>query len=410
MALIRRDDYKKWLDEFREKKLVKVLTGLRRSGKSTILEMYIQSLMDEGVPADRIVNINFEKLEFESLTNPAALHAEVLSRLSPGRMTYVFLDEIQHVENYEKVVDSLYVRDGIDLYITGSTADLLSSEIASRLTGRYVEINVLPLSFREYASSRGVTEDNAKRLFADYIAYGGLPGSLEFANGSSAQREYIESVFKTIIEKDVLKRSRKGRFLVERIIRYMTANVGNLTSAKRLTDRLADESNYSKSAAPAYNTVVSYLERLTDCFFFYKSDRFDVRGGEYLKQINKYYLTDFGFKYYILHNPTMELQQLAENVVYLELKRRRYKVATGKVDDKEVDFVIQEGDGRIRYIQVAVSVADEAKLKQELAVFASIQDNHPKYLMTLDEIFVADHAGIRTLNVIDFLLGRQAFD
>ena len=218
------------------------------------------------------------------------------------------------------------------------------------------------------------------------------------------------SDLKTIIEKDVLKRSRKGRFLVERIIRYMTANVGNLTSAKRLADRLAEESNYSESASPAYNTVVSYLERLTDCFFFYKSDRFDVRGGEHLKQINKYYLTDFGFKYYILHNPTLELQQLVENVVYLELKRRRYKVSTGKVDDKEVDFVIQEDDGRIRYIQVAVSVADESKLKQELAVFSSIQDNHPKYLLTLDEVFVTDHAGIRTLNLIDFLLGRQALD
>jgi hypothetical protein len=399
----------KWLDEFRQKKLVKVLTGLRRSGKSTILDMYMQSLRDAGVPNDRIVSINFEKLEFEPFTDPAKLHAEVLSRLSPGLMTYVFLDEIQHVEDYEKVVDSLYVREGIDLYITGSTADLLSSEIASRLTGRYVEINVLPLSFREYASGRGLTDNNTKRLFSDYIAYGGMPGSLEFANGSSAQREYIESVFKTIIEKDVLKRSRKGRFLVERIIRYMTANVGNLTSAKRLTDRIAEDVGYS-GTAPAYNTVVSYLERLTDCFFFYKADRFDVRGGEHLKQINKYYLTDFGFKYYILHNPTLELQQLVENVVYLELKRRRYKVSTGKVDDKEVDFVIQEDDGRIRYIQVAVSVADEEKLKQELAVFASIQDNHPKYLMTLDEIFVADHAGIRTLNVVDFLLGRQALD
>lgn len=410
MALIRRDDYMKWLDEFRQKKLVKVLTGLRRSGKSTILEMYMQSLMDEGVSSDRIVCINFEKLEFEPLTDPAKLHAEVLSRLSSGQMTYVFLDEIQHVEDYEKVVDSLYVRDGIDLYITGSTADLLSSEIASRLTGRYVEINVLPLSFREYASGRGLTDDNAKRLFSDYISYGGLPGSLEFANGSSAQREYIESVFKTIIEKDVLKRSKKGRFLVERIIRYITATVGNLTSAKRLTDRLAEEVRYSKTAAPAYNTVVSYLERLTDCFFFYKSDRFDVRDGELLKQINKYYLTDFGFKYYILHNPTLELQQLVENVVYFELKRRRYKVSTGKVDDKEVDFVIQEDDGRIRYIQVAVSIADESKLKQELSVFDGIHDNHPKYLLTLDEIFVADHDGIRTLNVIDFLLGRQALD
>ena len=410
MSLIRRDDYMKWLDEFRQKKLVKVLTGLRRSGKSTILEMYMQSLMDEGVPSDRIVSINFEKLEFEPLTDPAKLHAEVLSRLSPGLMTYVFLDEIQNVEGYEKVVDSLHVRDGIDLYITGSTADLLSSEIASRLTGRYVEINVLPLSFREYAVGRGLTEDNAKRLFADYIAYGGLPGSLEFENGSSAQREYIESVFRSIIEKDVLKRSRKGRFLVERIIRYMTANVGNLTSAKRLTDRLAEDVGYSEGAAPAYNTVVSYLERLADCFFFYKVDRFDVRGGEHLKQINKYYLTDFGFKYYILHNPTMELQQLVENVVYFELKRRRYKVSTGKVDDKEVDFVVQEDNGRIRYIQVSVSIADEAKLKQELAVFAGIQDNHPKYLMTLDEIFIADHAGIRTVNIIDFLLGRQVLD
>lgn len=410
MPLIRRDDYRKWLDEFREKKLVKVLTGLRRSGKSTILEMYMRSLMDMGVSCDRIVSINFEKLEFEPLMDPAKLHAEVLSKLRPGRMTYVFLDEIQHVADYEKVVDSLYARDNIDLYITGSTADLLSSEIASRLTGRYVEINVLPLSFREYASGGGLTDDNAKRLFSDYIAYGGLPGSLDFPNGSSAQREYIESVFKTIIEKDVLKRTKSGRFLVERIIRYMVANVGNLTSAKRLADRLAADGGFSKASAPAYNTVVSYLERLVDSFFLYKADRFDVQGGEHLKQINKYYLTDFGFKYYILHNPTIELQHLVENVVYFELKRRRCKVSTGKVDDKEVDFVVQENDGRIRYIQVAVSVSDAGKLKQELAVFERIRDNHPKYLMTLDEIFVADHAGIRTLNVIDFLLGKQSLD
>ncbi len=406
MALIRRDGYRKWLDEFREKKLVKVLTGLRRSGKSTILEMYIQSLLDEGVRKERIVSINFERLEFEPLTDPLKLHAEILSRLSPGEMTFVFLDEIQHVEDYEKVIDSLYVRKGIDLYITGSTADLLSSEIASRLTGRYVEVNVLPLSFSEYVDGREAADADRRRLFSDYITYGGLPGALDFPNGSSAQREYIEMVFKTIIEKGVLKRTKSGRFLVERIIRYMAANVGNLTSAKRLTDRLAEDGNYSKSAAPAYNTVVSYLERLADCFFIYKADRFDVRGGEHLKLVNKYYLTDFGFKYYILHNPTLELQQLVENVVYFELKRRRYKVATGKVADKEVDFVVQCDEGRMRYVQVAVSVADEAKLRQELSVFASIRDNHPKYLLTLDEIFVPDHDGVQTLNVIDFLLGK----
>lgn len=408
--MIQRPRYKKWLDEFREKKLIKVLTGLRRSGKSTILDMYIESLKAGGVADDRIVGINFEKLEFEPLTDPVKLHAKILDSLAPGKMTYVFLDEIQHVSEYEKVIDSLYVRDGIDLYITGSTADLLSSEIASRLTGRYVEINVLPLSFLEYVSGRGKPGDDERRLFSDYITYGGMPGALDFSNGSNAQREYIESVFKTIIEKDVLKRTKSGRFLVERIIRYLASSVGNLTSAKRLTDRLREDSGYSKDGAPAYNTVTSYLERLDDCFFFYKADRFDVRGGEHLKQINKYYMTDFGFKYYILHNPKLELQQIVENLVFFELKRRRYKVSTGKVDAKEVDFVVQGNDDRIRYLQVAVSVADEEKLKQELAVFSAIKDNYPKYLLTLDDIFVADHDGIRTLNIIDFLLERKDLD
>ena len=360
--MIQRPRYKKWLDEFREKKLIKVLTGLRRSGKSTILDMYVESLKACGVAEDRIVYINFEMLESEPLSDPVKLHKKVLDSLVPGKMTYVFLDEVQHVTEYEKVMDSLYVRDGIDLYITGSTADLLSSEIASRLTGRYVEINVLPLSFKEYVSGRGSTGE----------------------------------------------RTKKGRFLVERIIRYLASNVGSLTSAKRLTDRLAEDGSYRKDGAPAYNTVTSYLERLDDCFFFYKADRFDVRGGEHLKLINKYYLTDFGFKYYILHNPTLELQQIVENVVFFELKRRRYKVSTGKVDDREVDFVVQGDDGRMRYIQVAVSVADEEKLKQELAVFEAIKDNYPKYLLTLDDVFVADHDGIRTLNIIDFLLERTS--
>ena len=408
--MIQRPQYKEWLDEFREKKLIKVLTGLRRAGKSTILEMYIKSLKECGVADERIVSINFEKFEFEPLTNPVVLHKHVLDSLVPEKMTYVFLDEIQHVTDYEKVLDSLYVRDGIDLYVTGSTADLLSSEIATRLTGRYVEVNVLPLSFREYVTGLDAHGEEAKRLFSDYITYGGLPGALDFPNGSSAQREYVESVFRTIIEKDVLKRTKSGRFLVERIIRYMASNVGNLTSAKRLTDRLAEDGGYRNGAAPAYNTVTSYLERLSDCFFLYKADRFDVRGGENLKLINKYYLTDFGFKYYILHSPTMELQQLVENVVFFELKRRRYKVSTGKVDDKEVDFVVQGEDGRVRYLQVAVSVADESKLHQELAVFSLINDNHPKYLLTLDDVFVPDHDGVRTLNIVDFLLGKKELD
>lgn len=405
--LIKRDIYKKWIDEFREKRLIKVLTGLRRSGKSTILEMYMASLIEEGVEQSQIISINFEQLEFAELLDPLKLHNKILSSLIPGKMMYVFLDEIQHVKDYEKVIDSLYVRQGLDLYITGSTADLLSSEIASRLTGRYVEINVLPLSFGEYVLAKNLNDINSRQLFMNYISFGGLPGALEFNDNSNAQREYIESVFKTIIEKDVIKSGDRGRFIVEQIIRYMTDNVGCLTSAKRLADRLAAENKNDKTASASYNTIVSYLERLCDCFFFYKADRFDVRGGEHLKFINKYYLTDFGFKYYILHNPTLELQQLVENVVYFELKRRRYKVSTGRVKDKEVDFVTQGNDGQIRYIQVAVTVADQEKLNQELASYKLIKDNYPKYILTMDDIFVPDHNGIKTINIIDFLLGKS---
>jgi len=404
--MIDRPGYIKWLDEFRDKKLIKVLTGLRRSGKSTILEMYEARLRKSGVSDDRIVSFNFELFENEPYLAPHKLHDEIVSRIRKDETLYVFLDEIQHVKSYEKVLDSLYARAGVDVYVTGSTADLLSSEIASRLTGRYVEINVLPLSFLEYVSARGREGENERRLFMDYITYGGLPGAMEFPMGSSAQREYVESVFRTIVEKDVLKRGGKGRFLVERIIRYLTDTVGSLTSPKRIADRLDERRMTDGADGAAYNTVVSYIERLADCFFVYKAPRFDVRGGEHLKLINKYYLTDFGFKYYILNNPTLELQQLIEDVVYLELLRRRYKVSTGKVDEREVDFVAQGNDGRIRYIQVAVSVSDKDKLTQELASFKSIDDNYPRYILTMDEVYAPDHGGVRTVNVVDFLLGR----
>lgn len=410
MVRIPRENYISWLNEFKEKKVIKVLTGLRRSGKSTILEMFVEELRKNGVDESRIISINFERLENEPFLDPKTLHSHILSHAIEGKTLFVMLDEVQHVTNYEKVLDSLYSRDGIDLYVTGSTADLLSSEIATRLTGRYVEINVLPLSFRESVFGKDVTEGNARRLFMDYLTYGGLPGALEYPNGSSSQREYIEGVFKTIIEKDVLKRSGSGRFLVERIIRYLTDTVGSLTSPKRITDRLGDEKRTTREKSAAYNTVVSYVERLVDCFFIYKAPRFNVYGGANLKQINKYYLTDFGFKYHILNNPTLEVQQLLENVVYFEFLHRRYKVATGKVEDKEVDFMIQDLNGRIKYVQVAVSVSDPDKLKQELESFKGIRDNYPKYILTLDEVFAPDHNGIRTLNVVDYLLGKQDLD
>ena len=402
MALIERKEYTDWLKRYRDKKIIKVITGLRRVGKSTIFELYIAQLLNEGVAPEQIVKINFEELENEPLLDRSVLYRYLTDKLLPDRKLYIFLDEVQRVPEFEKVVDSLFVKDNVDLYITGSNAKFLSSEIATLLTGRYVEINVLPLSFREYSDHFAASGKDRRALFMDYVTYGALPGMFMFDTGSAEQREYVESVYKTILEKDVLRRnSAASRQLVESLLSYLVYNIGCLTSAKRISDTL--NSNGTKVS---YNTVNSYIETLQDCFFIYKADRYDIVGKEYLKLINKYYVTDFGFKYYILNNRTVELSQILENLVFLELKRRRFKIATGKIAEKEVDFIVRDANDGLIYIQVAVTVMDETKLEQELRPFREIEDNYPKYIITLDDLFVKDHDGIKTVNALDFLLGQ----
>lgn len=403
MDLIKRNDYVKWLNSYKDKQVIKVVTGLRRVGKSKIFELYIDELKTNGVSADQIILINFEEMENVPLREKTALYQYIISKAQPNKMLYVFLDEIQVVHEFEEVVDSLFVKPNIDVYITGSNAKFLSSEIATVLTGRYVEINVLPLSFKEYSEHYKFTGKDRRALFMDYITYGAMPGMTMFDLGSSEQREYIEGVYKTILEKDVLKRNSKaGKQFVEHILSYLIYNIGCLTTVKRITDYI--NSNTTKVA---YNTVDSYFDTLQDCYFIYKADRYDVVGKEYLKLINKYYVTDFGFKYYILNNKTVEIPQILENLIFIELKRRRFKVATGKVDDKEVDFIVKDTNDQIKYVQVAVTVMEEEKLKQELRPFKEIKDNYPKYIITLDDYFVPDHDGVKTINAIDFLLGGE---
>lgn len=403
MDLIKRDGYMQWLNRYRDKQVIKVITGLRRVGKSKIFELYIEALQKDGVSADQIILINFEEMENEPFREKTALYRHILSKVQQNKMLYVFLDEIQAVQGFEEVVDSLFVKPNIDVYITGSNAKFLSSEIATVLTGRYVEINVLPLSFKEYSEHYKFTGKDKRALFMDYITYGAMPGMTMFDLGSSEQREYIEGVYKTILEKDVLKRnSRAGKQLVEHILSYLIYNIGCLTTVKRITDYIN-----ANAAKVAYNTVDSYFDTLQDCYFIYKADRYDVVGKEYLKLIHKYYVTDFGFKYYILNNKTVEIPQILENLIFLELKRRRFKVATGKVDDKEVDFIVKDTSDQIKYIQVAVTVLEEEKLKQELRPFYEIKDNYPKYIITLDDYFVPDHDGVKTISAIDFLSGRE---
>lgn len=403
MKLIERNEYVAWLKSYKDKPLIKVVTGLRRVGKSTIFDLYIQELKKEGVCDEQILKINFEDLDNEPLRDKRELYSHIIASAKDGKTLYVFLDEIQRVDGFEEVVDSLFIKENIDVYITGSNAKFLSSEIATLLTGRYVEINVLPLSFKEYYDHFKDNGKSKRDLFTDYITYGALPGIFMFDTGTAQQREYIESVYKTILEKDVLKRnSAASKQLVENILSYLVYNIGCLTTTKRITDTL--NSNGTKVS---YNTVDSYFETLQDCFFVYKADRYDVVGKEYLKLINKYYITDFGFKYYILNNKTIELPQILENLIFLELKRRRFKVATGKVAEKEVDFIIKDNSDRVQYIQVAVTVMDEDKLTQELRPFYEIHDNYPKYIITLDDYFVKDHDGVITINALDFLLGQQ---
>lgn len=403
MDLIKRDGYMQWLNRYRDKQVIKVITGLRRVGKSKIFELYMEELQKAGVPDDQIILINFEELENEPFREKTALYRHILSKVQQNKMLYVFLDEIQAVQGFEEVVDSLFVKPNIDVYITGSNAKFLSSEIATVLTGRYVEINVLPLSFKEYSEHYKFTGKDKRALFMDYITCGAMPGMTMFDLGSSEQREYIEGVYKTILEKDVLKRnSRAGKQLVEHILSYLIYNIGCLTTVKRITDYIN-----ANAAKVAYNTVDSYFDTLQDCYFIYKADRYDVVGKEYLKLIHKYYVTDFGFKYYILNNKTLEIPQILENLIFLELKRRRFKVATGKVDDKEVDFIVKDTSDQIKYIQVAVTVLEEEKLKQELRPFYEIKDNYPKYIITLDDYFVPDHDGVKTISAIDFLSGRE---
>jgi len=397
--LISRESCMAWLDSFRDRPMIKVLTGMRRVGKSTCLRMFAERLRKAGVPKRQIVSLNFEEIENDELLDSRKLYGYLKSRMISGKTVYVFLDEIQRVDRFEEVLDSLHVKKGVDLYVTGSNARMFSSEIATVLTGRYVELNVLPFSFSEIHDVLHGADD--ARRFMNYITYGALPESFAFPAGSSEQRQYVESVYNTILSKDVLKRNGVGgRIVVDAILRYMIDNVGNLTSAKRIADRLS-----AGGMKVCANTVQSYLGILCDCYFLYKADRFDVVGGENLKLINKYYLTDFAFKYHILGNPVVEVRQLLENAVYIELLRRRYKVATGRVRDKEVDFVVQDGMGGIRYIQVAVTVATPEKLAQELAVFKAIRDNHPKCILTMDSLFAEDHGGVKTRNVLEFLRG-----
>ena len=399
---VQRIERKKYLDKLialKDKQIIKVITGIRRCGKSTLMEIYQDYLKSQGVSAEQIVSINLEDYDFYELRDPKVLHAYIKERLVQDKMTYVFLDEIQHCEEFPRVVDSLFIRKNVDLYITGSNAYMLSSEIATLISGRYVEIKMLPLSFREYVESTGDTKELARKYTA-YLENSSFPYALELTGQPKEIKDYLDGIYNTIIVKDIAKRNKiTDTMMLESVTRFVFDNIGSPLSTKKIADTMTSEGRKID-----VKTVEKYLKALMESFIVYQAKRYNVKGKHYLKTLEKYYVVDIGLRYLLLGSRSTDVGHILENVVYLELLRRDNDVYVGKIDEAEVDFVAMKPNKTV-YYQVAASVRDEKTLQRELAPLQKINDHYPKMILTLDEDPEADYNGIRRINVLDWLIG-----
>lgn len=400
MNLIDRKQYLDWLISWKDSHVIKVVSGVRRSGKSKLFEIYRSYLRDHGITGDQVISLNFEDLEFESLTSYRALYDYISARLVPDKMNYVFLDEIQHVEHFEKAVDSLFIKDNVDLYITGSNAYLLSSELATLLSGRYVELKMLPLSFKEFCSAKTNGGKAPTQLFDKYITRGSFPFIAETGIQGSQVRDYLMSLYDTIVIRDVIERLKVSDVSTLRdITKFLLHNVGSRISVKKISDTLSSNGNKTDQ-----KTVAKYLKGLTDSLVLYSAPRYNVRGRQLLTTNGKYYAVDLGLRGALVKTQSSDIGHILENVVYLELLRRGYDVYVGDLDDGEIDFVAL-GSDETAYFQVSATTLDETTLNRELAPFNKVRDNYPKTLLTLDTLFAdANYEGVRKRNVIDWLL------
>lgn len=395
---IYREEYINKLKMYKDKRIIKVLTGIRRSGKSTILNEFKKQLIEEGVSEKNIISINFEDNNNKELLDEEKLHDFIINNTDKNCQNYIFLDEIQNVNKFQKCVDSLFLREYLDIYITGSNSYMLSGELATYLTGRYIQIHVLPLSFKEYVSYYGKNDEFKK--YNEYSMYGGFPYLINLDN-SSEKIEYLDSIYSTVIMKDVINRKKVNDIMIlESICRFLFDNIGSSVSTKKISDTLA--SNGRKNSV---HTIEEYLNSLLESYILYKVNRFDIKGKQLLKTQEKYYLSDLGLRTYLLgKNSNRDLGHILENIIFLELKRKGYRIFIGKNDVNEVDFVVETNDDYM-YVQVALSVRDEQTLKRELIPLETIPDHYKKYIITLD-YDTNNYNGIKQISAIDFLLGR----
>jgi predicted AAA+ superfamily ATPase len=400
--VINRNEYLNQLIKWQKKKTIKVVTGVRRCGKSTLIALYISYLKSSGVADDQIISVNLEDLDYESLLDYQALYAYVKKRLCHGQTSYVFIDEVQNCKGFEKVVDSLFIKPDVDVYITGSNAYMLSGELATMLSGRYITVDMLPLSFKEYYEAIASSGKGAEEAFNDYLRFGSFPYVAMLGQDDTVIKSYIDGIYNTILIKDVARREGITDIpLLESIVKTLANSIGSHISTKKISDTIS-----SSGRKISVNTVDHYLQALTDSYIFYKADRYDIKGRQHLKTLGKYYLVDTGIRSLLLSGSATDVGHLIENVVYLELLRRGFKVNIGKLAAKEVDFVASSSDG-VTYYQVAASVLSEDTIKRELEPLQKISDHHPKILLTLDDIGAgANYEGIRQLNLIEWLLGQ----
>ena len=399
VIVIPRDQYLQDLISFREKRVIKVVTGIRRCGKSTLFELYQDYLRSDGVAEEQIISVNLEDGEYSDIQDHKALFRLVQERLSEKPMNYIFLDEVQLVPEFQKAVDALFIKKNCDVYITGSNAYLLSGELATLLSGRYVEIRMLPLSFKEYVSARS-GNSSLEHLYQDYIHNSSFPYALEL-NRPRDIRQYLDGIYNSVIVKDIISRKRISDVeMLKSVARFLFDNIGNITSGKKIADTMT-----SAGRKISVHTVENYLDALTESFIFYKTGRYDIKGKQYLKTGEKYYAADIGLRYHVLGTKRADIGHILENVIYLELLRRGYEVYIGKNGAAEVDFIAVGPEGE-EYYQVAYSTVDaEGKiLERELAPLNSINDHNPKYLLTMDYGPVISHNGIRQIYALDWLL------
>lgn len=407
--MVQRDEYLNQLKKWKDEQVIKVITGIRRCGKSTLLEMYRDYLKSEGVSDDRIISINFEELEYEELLDYKALYNYIKERLHKTETTYIFLDEIQQVENFQKAVDSLYVKKNTDIYITGSNAYLLSGELATLLSGRYVEINMLPLSFAEFCQIKKSGDKN--ELFAEYMKNGGLPYITNLGDDSEKIDTYLEGIYNTIIVKDIEERQKRRESdpdkrkvtdiaLLKNISRFLAGSIGSPISVKSIADYVT-----SSGRKVSQNTVDDYVEALTEPYIFYPVERYDVLGKQLLKKNRKMYIVDLGLRRHLLARQRYDLGFSLENIIYFELLRRGYSVNIGKVGATEIDFVARKNDN-VSYYQVTASMTEESTFEREMSPFKGITDNYPKTVITLDRFTLGNYEGIEVVNAVDWLLEK----